>query len=67
MTDYLERNRGRFGIPPATPDSACVPITPGTDLDHILCCKYTRKVAADNTLRFDGQCLQLLPGRDRLS
>ena len=52
-------------MPPASSDTAYAPITPGTDPERIFCCKYTRKVAADNTLRFAGQRLQLLPGRDR--
>lgn len=67
LADYLARYRQRFGVSPTSPDSAYVPISPGTDLERIFCCKYTRKVASDNTLRFAGQRLQLLPGRDRLS
>lgn len=67
LPGYLERYRTRFGVPPASAESAYVPISPGTELDRIFCCKYTRIVAADNTLRFAGQVLQLLAGHDRLS
>jgi hypothetical protein len=67
LPGYLERYRERFSVPPASPDSAYVPLGPSTDLDRLFCCKYTRKVASDNTLRFAGQVLQLLPGRARLS
>ncbi len=64
---YLERYRRRFGVPPVSSKSAYVPLSRGTDLDRLFCCKYTRKVANDNTIRFAGQVLQLLPGVDRLS
>lgn len=67
LPGYLERYRARFAVPPASPDSAYVPLSPGTDLARLFCCKYTRKVASDNTVRFAGQVLQLLPGVDRLS
>ena len=67
LANYLARYRDRFGASPASAESAYVPLSPGTDLERIFCCKYTRKVASDNTLRFAGQRLQLLPGRDRLS
>jgi hypothetical protein len=67
LTDYLEQYRQRFGVQPANSNSAYVPISPDVDLDRIFCCKYSRKVASDNTLRFAGQRLQLPPGRDRLS
>jgi hypothetical protein len=67
LPSYLERYRGRFAVPPASDQSAYVPLSPDTDVDRIFCCKYTRTVAADNTIRFAGQTLQLLPARDRLS
>ena len=37
----------------------------GLDLDAVLCFKYRRKVAGDNTLRFWGRTLQLLPSLER--
>jgi transposase len=67
LPGYLERYRARFVVPAASAESAYVPLRPGTDVDRLFCCKYTRTVANDNTLRFAGQVLQLLPGRDRLS
>src|SRR5215471_602848 len=67
LPGYLEHYRARFGVPPTSAESAYVPLSPATDLDRLFCCKYTRKVASDNTVRFAGQVLQLLPGRDRLS
>ena len=36
-------------------------------LEHILCFKHRRKVAKDNTVRFQLHTLQLLPGRERPS
>lgn len=67
LPGYLARYRARFAVPPASPESAYVPLSPETDLDRIFCFKYTRKVAPDNTLRFEGRVLQLPPGPDRLS
>jgi len=67
LPDYLARYRTRFAVPPASPESAYVPVSPETDLDRLFCFKYTRKVAPDNTLRFEGRVLQLPPGPDRVS
>lgn len=67
LPGYLARYRARFAVPSASPESAYVPLSPETDLDRLFCFKYTRKVAPDNTLRFEGRVLQLPPGPDRLS
>src|SRR3990167_4091898 len=45
LPDYLARYRTRFAVPPASPESAYVPVSPETDLDSLFCFKYTRKVA----------------------
>ncbi len=39
----------------------------GLDLDGVLCFQYRRTVAADNTVSFGRQVLQLLPGPARAS
>lgn len=67
LPGYLARYRARFAVPPASPESAYVPVSPDTDLDRLFCFKYTRKVAPDNTIRFGGHVLQLPPGPDRRS
>jgi hypothetical protein len=67
LWDFLPPQGARFAVPPAQPGSAYRPRPDGLVLEQVLCFKYGRVVAADNTLRFGGQRLQLLPGRDRLS
>lgn len=64
---YLPRFNARFGVPPAQAGSACRPLPDGFDPQRVFCFKYTRVVAADNTVRFDGQVLQLLPDPRRAS
>jgi len=41
LPSYLERYRARFAVPPASSESAYVPLSPGLDLDRLFCCKYT--------------------------
>lgn len=67
LPEYFARYRARFSVPPRSEECAYVPMGPETDLDRLFCFKYTRKVAADNTIRFGGQVLQIPPGPDRLS
>jgi transposase len=67
LPGYLERYRARFAVAPRSAESAYVPIDPTTDLDRLFCFKYPRKVAADNTVHFSGQVIQIPPGPDRLS
>jgi transposase len=67
LAEFLPRFNARFGVPAAQPGAAyrCVPV--GTDLAGILCFKHQRTVAADNTVRFEGRTLQLLPNPHRAS
>jgi len=39
----------------------------GINLDFIFCKKYTRKINFDNTIKFEGQIIQLPPTQYRLS
>ncbi len=57
----------RFGVAPLDPDAAYR--TPGPDLDLAseLCFKHRRKVAKDNTVKYNWRTLQLLPTPDRPS
>jgi transposase len=64
---FLPRFNARFGVPAAQPGSAYRQPSPALDMDGVLCFHYQRTVARDNTVRFGGQTLQLLPGLDRLS
>ena len=66
LRDFLPRFNARFGVPASRPGKAYR--QPSTaDLDGVLCFKYQRSVAADNTIRFAGRTLQLLPGLQRPS
>lgn len=49
----------RFGQPPAAP---AVWRRPPRDLDRLLGCRYTARVARDNTVRLGARCLQLPRG-----
>jgi hypothetical protein len=67
LADFLPRFNARFGVPAAQPAVAYRAIPRDLDLDGLLAFQYERTVAADNTIRFFGEVLQLLPGVDRLS
>ena len=52
------------------PNCRSQPTAPGIPqraLDEILCFKHTRKVARDNTVKYQWRTLQLLPGTERPS
>ncbi len=67
LADFLPRFNARFGVLAAQPGASyqCVPA--GTELAGILCFKYQRTVAADNTMGFEGRTLQILPDPHRAS
>ena len=64
---FLPHYNARFGVPAAQPGLAYREAPPEVDLDGVLCFKYRRIVANDNTVRFFGRTLQLLPDLDRVS
>ncbi len=66
LQDFLPRFNERFGVPASQPGTAYRRPS-GMDLASVLCFKYQRTVAADNTVRFAGRTLQLLPGLERPS
>ena len=57
----------RFGVPPLYPEPAFRPLDPELRLEPILCFKHKRRVARDNTVRFQLHTLQLLPGPEHPS
>jgi len=63
LADY---NR-RFRVAAAEEGVCYRVIEAGTDLDTHFCFKYRRTVGMDNTVRFDGAHIQLLPGPHRRS
>lgn len=67
---FLERFNHQFAIAPT--DTACAYTEPPHDLSAILCTKYIRRVARDNTVRFPSRpehplFFQILPGLGRRS
>ena len=67
LGDFLPRYNRRFGVAPAQPGSAYRQPAPGVSLHATLCFKYLRTVANDNTVRFNGATLQVLPDGFRAS
>ena len=57
----------RFAVKPEHPELAYRPADPDLCLPEILCCKVTRKVARDNTVKYQWRVLQLLPDPERTS
>jgi len=64
---FLPRFNSRFGVPPAEENLAYRRLDPSLSLEGVLCFKYLRTVAGDNTVRFGWHTLQLLHGGERLS
>ena len=67
LQDFLPRFNTRFGVPPQCPETAYRPLASDVCLDRILCFKHRRKVARDNTVKFQWHTLQLLPEPQRPS
>jgi len=67
LWSHLLRFNDRFGVPPARPEVAYRKLPARMRLESVLCFKYQRTVAADNTISFFGRSLQLLPNHDRAS
>ena len=67
LEQFLPRYNRRFQVPPQYPEPAFRPLDPELCLEQILCFKHKRRVARDNTVRFQLHTLQLLPGPERPS
>ncbi len=61
LADYLPRFNKRFGVPPRQTEPAYRPVGSELNMKAIVCCRYSRKVAKDNTVRYRWRTLQLLP------
>ena len=64
---FLTRFNKRFGVPPAQSTNAYRSPDPDLNLAGILCFKHSRKVARDNTVKYNWHTLQLLPDSKRRS
>ena len=65
LEDFLPRFNGRFKVPARESEVAYRAVDDGMCLEKVLCFKYRRRVARDNTVRYRWRTLQLLPGTDR--
>ena len=64
---FLPRFNRRFGVPAQCPEPSFRPLQVDLPLEHILCFKHRRRVARDNTVKYQGHTLQLLPDSKRRS
>ena len=62
LEQFLPRFNRRFQVPPQHPEPALRPLNPELCLEQVLCFKHRRRVARDNTVRFQLHTLQLLAG-----
>jgi len=67
LMDFLPRYSERFGVPPTQTISTYRMPDPELDLAAVLCFKHMRKVARDNTVKYNCHTLQLLPGTEHPS
>ena len=67
LEQFIPRFNAQSGVRPELPDAAYRPVDPALNLTGILCFKHPRKVARDNTVKYNWRTLQLLPGEDRPS
>ena len=67
LRDFLPRYNARFAVQPEHPEPAYRSADPDLRLSEILCFKDTRKVARDNTVKYNWRVLQLLPDAERTS
>ena len=64
---FLPRFNRRFGVPAQCPEPAFRPLRVDLPLEQVLCFKHRRRVARDNTVKYQGHTLQLLPDPKRRS
>ena len=67
LEGFLPRFNSRFKVPAQESEVAYRAVDEEMCLQRILCFKYRRRVARDNTVRYRWRTLQLLPGTDRPS
>ncbi len=67
LRDFLPRFNARFAVQPDHPETVYRPVSPELCLSETLCFKHTRKVARDNTVKYNWRVLQLLPDQERTS
>ena len=64
---FLPRFNARFTVAAEQPETAYRAVPDELALNETICLKDTRKVARDNTVKYQWRVLQLLPGEERPS
>ena len=67
LRDFLPRYNAQFAVPAELPEPAYRTWDSQRVLTEILCFNHTRKVARDNTVRYNWRTLRLLPSAERPS
>ncbi len=67
LLDFLPRYSAQLAVPAELPESVYRPRDSRLPLDEGRCFKHTRRVARDNTVKYQWRTLQLLPGTERPS
>ena len=67
LQEFLPRFNARFAVAAEQPETAHRPLPDELSLTATICLKDTRKVARDNTVKYQWRVLQLLPGEERPS
>ena len=65
LKQFLPRFDRRFGVPTQCPEPAFRPLQRDLPLEQVLCFKHRRRVARDNTVKYQRHTLQLLPDSKR--
>ena len=60
LKQFLPRFDRRFGVPTQCPEPAFRPLQRDLPLEQVLCFKHRRRVARDNTVKYQRHTLQLL-------
>ena len=67
LQEFLPRFNARFSVAPEQPETAYRPVPADLSLTETVSIKHTRKVARDNTVKYQWRVLQLLPSVERPS
>ena len=67
LQEFLPRFNARFAVAAEQPEAAYRLVPADLSLTETICIKDTRKVARDNTVKYQWRVLQLLPGAERPS
>ena len=67
LQEFLPGFNARFAVAAEQPETAYRQVPDELSLTEVICLKDTRKVARDNTVKYQWRVLQLLPGAERPS